>query len=244
MTLKQIRAAASEAIQLLSKNTFAWLAAILIFLILSEGMMFIPYVGFLVKLLVASLLAAGIIGMFWHASTSANPKLGEVFSGFKLPIAGQITLFVSVAIPFAIGIVYLYAQAGQLGVAYFFGNILRDKPPAKDLFVAFKTIMYLVATPLVFVGAAVVLKRLSGFEAFKVAIGAALRHWQAIFILLVMNLTFEQVLVITAEVMPEVTTVIVTVSLLLLYIAWSSAFTYTLAVRALSLVRETPGAAT
>ncbi len=244
MTPKQIRDAASEAVKLLTKSPFIWLAAIVIFLILSEITMFIPYVGFIVKLLVSILLAAGIIDMLSHASMGAKPPIKRIFSAFTLPIGAKITLFASVAIPFAVGIAYLYAQAGQSGIAYFFGNILRDKPPSKELFTAFKTIMYLTATPLIFVGAAVVLQRLSGLEAFKVAIGAAVRHWQAALTLLVMNIAFEQILAITVQALSAATTIVLTVFLLILYAAWSAAFSYTLAVRALTLVSETPEAAT
>lgn len=62
MTLNQVGSAGREAIRLILASPFTWLAAILVFLILSEAMMFIPYVVLIMKLLVGCLL---VIYLAW-----------------------------------------------------------------------------------------------------------------------------------------------------------------------------------
>jgi len=174
-----VQGAAREAVGLIVRSPFRWIAAVLTFLVLSEGVMFIPYVGFLLKLLIGSLLAAGMIKLLEQAAGGEPPRVSRVFSGFGLPMGAKSTLFAGALIPFAAGIAYLYFRSGHSGIAYFFGNVLRDERPTPKDFQAFKTVMYTVATPLVFVAAAVVLNRLSGWTAFETAIKAAVRHWPA-----------------------------------------------------------------
>ena len=233
-----VQGAAREAVGLIVRSPFRWIAAVLTFLVLSEGVMFIPYVGFLLKLLIGSLLAAGMIKLLEQAAGGEPPRVSRVFSGFGLPMGAKSTLFAGALIPFAAGIAYLYFRSGHSGIAYFFGNVLRDERPTPKDFQAFKTVMYTVATPLVFVAAAVVLNRLSGWTAFETAIKAAVRHWPAPLTVLAMNLAFERIVVAALQSLPQGSAGPATGILVIVYLAWSFAFTYSLAVRALSPDRE------
>jgi len=232
MNLTQILSAAIEALGLLSMYPFTWLAIVVIFLVCVEGLMFIPYVGFVAKLMVAALVATQIIAIFAAADAGTAPSLSALLSAFSRPLSTQLVLFVSALLPFAAGLIYLYWKAGPSAIDFFFGNVLTSKPPEKGQFVQFKYVMNVLALPFTFLAGAIVIKGLAGWAALAAALTAAMTNWLAVLLLLLMALALEFVTTQLPVIMPKAVGGTLAVLLLVGFLIWSFAFTYTLSKRA------------
>jgi hypothetical protein len=228
MDIHQFLSASSGAVRLLAANPWHWLGIVLIFLIGVEALMFIPYVGFVLKLAVAGIVGAKILEMFASSSTGAKPNLTDLLTSFALPVETQVLLAFAAIIPFAIGMVFLYLKAGPSAIEFFFSNIFRVKPPPKEIFVQLKYVMLVASLPLTFLAGAVVLKGLSGFAAVTAALSAAIANWLPILLIGALAIAFEWVSIQLPSLVPKPVAAGIGGVLLICFLAWSLAAIYTL----------------
>ena len=231
--------AVSEAWSLLRSHPLRWIGVIVLFLVAVEALMFIPYVGFVLKLAVASVLSAHVLGLFARAAVGEPPNPLSLFSAFAMPSVQMATLVIATLLPFAIGVLYLELKAGPASIEFFFGNILKVKPPPIELFVQFKYVLQLVGLPFMFVAGAVVLKGLSGAAAFATALSGAATNWLPILLFGMFAVAFEWLSGELPQFLPGLAAVLVSVALLFTVLALSFAFTYTISARALGAQAST-----
>jgi hypothetical protein len=222
--------AAAEALSLLAAAPWALLLASAVFLLLAEGLMFIPRIGFILKLCAGSLLAAQMLVLFKVAGLGEPPQLRTLFEAVYLPLDSMLVLSLCGLLPFGAGLAVLAARRRE-AVGYFFGNILKQKPPAPADFMAFKLAMHLVAAPFTFVAAAMVLKGYRGWNALEQGLVAALLYWQAPLVLMLLSMAFDWLI----SRLPRRAGPVLSLPLLLAYVLLLFAFTYTLSVKAFGL---------
>jgi hypothetical protein len=231
MNLAEFFSAASAATGFLAEHPLRWLGVVLTFLVAVESLMFIPYVGFALKLAVAGVVGAKVIAMFAAASAGAAPSPAHLLSAFSLPANAQLALAFGAVLPFAAGMVYLYFKAGPSAIDFFFGNIFKVKPPTKELFVQSKYVMQFFALPFTLLAGAVVLKGLSGFGALSAALAAALANWLPILLLGLLGLAFEWSSAQLPSFMPKWAAGALGGVLLVLFLGWSFAVMYTVSAK-------------
>ena len=138
-------------------------------------------------------------------------------------------------VPFLVGIGYLATEGGLQFISFFFGNVLRAKPPATETFLAFKIVMSVFAIPATFVGAAVVLKGLVGWPAVLSGLAVGVTNWRALLVAMVVSFAFEWAMVRVPEIVPRPWSVVLALAALVAFVAWSFSFGYTLSARAYGL---------
>jgi hypothetical protein len=235
-----IAQSASEALHLLAAFPFQWLLVFTVFLVAVEGLMLIPYVGFTLKLSLAGLLTAQLLVLFAGASSGHAPQLQDLLGVFYLPWTSKWVLIGSALLPFLAGLAYLvFRGKGFSSTAFFLGNIFKTKPPPRDVFSAFKNVMYVFSIPLTFIAAAITLRSLSGWTAVAQGLHAGLQNWLALLVILILCMAFEWIVGKLPIVLPRAVGAVLSMVLLVVFLAWSSAFTYTLAVSAFGLGHST-----
>jgi hypothetical protein len=222
--------AASEAWGLLAAYSFRWLLVVLVFLVAVECLTFIPYVGFVVKLAVAGVVGAQVVAIFAAAAAGQSPSPTGMLSAFSLPIKSQVALAGAALLPFAVGTLFLYFKGGLSAVEFFFGNMFKTKPPSPEQFEQFKYVM-LAAFPFTYLAGAVVIKGLSGFAAISAALAAAVTNWLPVLLLGLLALAFEWSSAHLPSLMPTGAAALLDGVLLVIYLAWSFAITYTVSVK-------------
>lgn len=234
MAASDLLRAAAEALSLLGAAPWALLLAAAVFLLLAEGLMFIPRIGFILKLCIGSLLAAQMLVLFKVAALGEPPQLRTLFEAVYLPLDSMLVLCLCALLPFGAGLAVLaLRKTGAAG--YFFGNILRSPPPAKADFMAFKLAMHLAAAPFTFVAAAMVLKGYHGWNALEQGLVAALLYWQAPLALTLLSVAFDWLMSrLQALLQPRAFTAVL-LPLLLAYVLLLFAFTYILSIKAFGL---------
>jgi hypothetical protein len=223
--------AVSEAWALLAAHPLQWLAVVAVFLVAVESLMFIPYIGFVVKLGVAGVVVAQIVAMFAAAARGQSPSPFDLLAAFNLPWPTQAALAGAVVLPFFLATLYLYQRAGVPATRFFFGNIFKTKPPTKALFLEFKYAMQIFSLPFSLVAGAVVLKGLSGWAALSVAVSAAAANWVPVFVLGLLALGFEWLSMQLTSLLPKAAAASIGILLLVLFMAWSFAVMYAVSAR-------------
>ena len=234
MSFSEFLIAVSEAWGLLAAQPFQWLAVVAVFFVVVESLMFIPYIGFVLKLGVAGVVVAHIVAMFAAAAGGHSPSPFDLLAAFDLPWPSQAALAVGAVLPFALAALYLYQRAGVPAIRFFFGNIFKIKPPTKDLFLEFKYAMQIFSLPFGLVAGAVVLKGLSGSLALSVAVSAAMANWVPVVSLGVIALGFEWVSMQLTSLLPKAAAASIGILVLILFMAWSLAVMYTVSARVYS----------
>ncbi|WP_431258389.1 hypothetical protein ACQ86G_28400 [Roseateles chitinivorans] len=227
--------AAMEAWALLGAYPLRWLAIALVFLVVVEATMFIPRVGFTLKLALASVFGAQIVALFHGAAQGAVPSVFDLWRGLALPADGLAVLVVGTLIPFAAGLIYLRVVNGPASLRFFFGSVVRDKPPKEREFVRFKYVMQLASLPFTWLAGTVVLLGLGGVPAMSTALAAARFSWEGVVLLGVMGIVFEWAAVALPRRLPRVAGIALVSVMLVGYLLWSFALLYTLSVKALTL---------
>lgn len=231
-----IALSAGDALHLLAAFPLQWLLVFIVFLVVVEGLMLIPYVGFMLKLSLAGLLSAQILVLYASASSGYAPRLQDLLGVFNLPWMSQWVLIGTALLPFLAGLAYLiFREKGFNSTAFFFGNIFKAKRPPRDAFIAFKNAMYVFSMPLTFIAAAVTLRGLSGWNAVVQGLNAGLQNWLALAVILLLCIAFEWVVGKLPNVLPRGVGAVLSMVFVVAFVAWSSAFTYTLAIRAFGL---------
>jgi len=231
VNLSEFITAASDAWGLLASYPFRWLAVVVVFLVAVESLMFIPYVGFLVKLTVAGIVVPQIVAIFAGAAQGQAPSPVGMLGAFSFPPSTQAVLVGAALLPFALGILFLYVKGGPQAIEFFFGNILKTKPPPPALFEQFKYIMQLMGLPFTLLAGAVVVKGLVGIAALSEALSAAIANWLPVLLLAILAFAFEWSSAHLASVLPKPIAAVVGGVLLVVFLAWSFAITYTVSAK-------------
>lgn len=231
MNLPEFFTAAAQAWTLIAMFPLHWTAVVLVFLVAVESLMFIPFIGFVVKLAVASVVATQVLAMFHAAAAGITPSVTSLLSGFTLPVSAQLALVFSALLPFAVGIAYLYAKGGPQATQFFFGNITKMKPPPPALFIGFKYVMQLMAVPFTFLAGAVVIKGLSGVAALTAALVAAVTNWLPVLLLALLAVAFEWFSSQLTFLVPKPVAAVFGGVLLVAFLVFSFSLSYTLSAK-------------
>jgi hypothetical protein len=232
MSLGDFLTLAAQALALLSAFPFHWLAVLSVFLVAVESLMFVPYVGFTLKLTVAGIVSAQVLALFKACAAGSAPSALALASAFSLPPSAQVVLALAAVLPFLAGVVYLYLRGGRPAIRFFFGNVFRDRPPAGQLFLHFKIIMQLAALPLLLLPGAVILMGLSGWSAVSATFGALASSWLPVVGLGLLSLGFEWLSASLPSLLPKPVVVVASIVLLFAFLAFAFAMTYTVSARA------------
>lgn len=228
MPVHEILAAARNALDLIFAFPGQWLLFIAAFVVIAEALMFVPYVGFTLKMIVASLIGAQSFVLFQDAVSGVKPDLFGIFAAFSLPPMAQASVVLSGLIPFFIGIFYLQLTSGWPATRFFFGNILKTKPPEARDFERFKYVMQFSAMPFTFVAPLVVLGGIHDSTSLARGVLLGVQHWAVLLPLLGTSLVWEWGSARAASKLPKIYAVPVLVISMLVFIAWTFSFSYTL----------------
>jgi len=220
-----------EAWDLLAVQPWSWFAVVAVFLVVVESLMFIPYIGFVVKMGVAGVVVAQILLMFAASKVARHPNPMDMLGALSIPQHTQMALAVAAVVPFLLGTLYLYLRAGTGATRFFYGNLFKHKPPIKELLLEFKYAMQIFALPFSLVTGAVALKGASGWLALSVGFSAAYANWLPVLMLGLMALSFEWVSMQLTSVLPKPIAAILGIGLLVVFMTWSLAVLYTVSVR-------------
>ena len=231
MNLSEFLSSASEAWALLAAYPLRWAVLIVVFLVVVESLTFIPYVGFVVKLAVAGIVVPQVVVLFAAASLGHAPSPTGMVGAFSFPPSTMAVLMGASLVPFALGIIYLYLKGGSSAVEFFFGNMFTTKPPSASQFEQFKYVMQIAALPFTLLAGAVVIKGLTGLAAVSAALVAAVTNWLPVLLLALLALGFEWSSAQLSAVLPKPAAAVVGIVLLVAYLAWSFAITYTVSNR-------------
>ena len=231
MNLTEFLSAASEAWTLLGAHPLRWIAVVVVFLLAVESLMFIPYVGFVIKLAVAGVVVPQIIAMFAAASQGQLPIPSAMLGAFSVPLNTMLVLVAAALIPFAGGVAFLYAKGGWQAIEFFFGNVFKVKPPPAHLFEQFKYVMQLLAIPFTLLAGAVVVKGLVGLGAASAAVSAAVTNWLPVLVIGALAFVFEWLSAQLPHFLPKPAAAVLGIALLIAFLAFSFSLTYTVSAR-------------
>lgn len=96
-----------------------------------------------------------------------------------------------------------------------------------------KYVMYLFALPFLLLGGEVVLKGSSGFDALSNTFAAAPANWLPILLISLMSVMFELIVVQLAIVLPKWAVGVLSGALMLVFLCWVAAVTYTVSAAVL-----------
>jgi hypothetical protein len=234
MTAADLLNAAAAALALLGAAPWRLLLAVAIFVAVAEGLMFIPRAGFVLKQCVAALLAVQVLAMLRVAALGEPPPLAILLDTSWLAPSTMLVLWLCALVPFGLGMAALAIRRSS-GIGFFFGNVLRDRPPAPRDFLVAKVAMTLAGAPFTFVAPAVVLKGYIGWNALEQGLLAALLYWPAPLALLVLSLAFEALCAGLQKALPKKLALPLTMALLLCFALFLFAYTYTLSAKAFGI---------
>lgn len=235
MSALDIFRSAAEAFGLLAAFPLRLLLATIVFIMVSEALMLIPRVGFVLKFCVASLLAAQMLVVLRVAAMGEVPKLRILAEAVYLPPSSMLVLFGCALLPFFIGLSYFALTRRADGFRFFFGNVFRNKPPEAKHFLVFKIIMLVMAVPFTYVAPAMVLKGQIGGNALEQGLVAGLLYWPSLLAIMLLSAAFEFMMGRLPAVLPRKVAATLSIPLLVLFMDFLFAFTYTLSIRAFGL---------
>lgn len=143
------------AVRLLLTSPWRFLGCYLLWLIVVESLMFVPVLGFVIKLAVAGISSASLMFIVarMQAGDAAHPA--SLLFGFRLPVASQAMLAAVSVFQFGAGLVAVAALQGVDAVGFFLSATplaAAVKPNATAL-LGMKLTMFLVALPFSFLAA-------------------------------------------------------------------------------------------
>lgn len=203
ISLSDVVWAAAQALHLLAAAPGAWLALVLVYLAVVESLMFVPRVGFVLKLWLAAVGQAPVLVMAAAVAAGRPVDLAALWQALLQPPASQLVLALGPWLSFGLGLALLWHRAGPAGLRFFFGNILRDKPPPAPDFLAFKLAMHAVSLPFTFVPAAVVLAGQGGLDGLRLGLSLAWAHPWALGCLGLAGMMFERLSMRLPKALPK-----------------------------------------
>ena len=109
--------------------------------------------------------------------------------------------------------------------------MFKTKPPTAAQFEKFKYVMQFVAIPFTLLAGAVVVKGLAGLAALSAALSAAIVNWLPVLLLGLLALAFEWFSALLPSVLPKPAAAVIGILLLVAFLAWSFAITYTVSAK-------------
>jgi hypothetical protein len=231
LDVRDILASASHANRLLARHPVRWPAIALLFLVIVQGLMFVPYGGFLLKLAAAGLLGTQVLRMVAASERGIAPGPLDMFQAFRLPLSSQLPILLASLLGFAVGILFLVlCGQGDAARALFFGRVLTAPRLDPALFLAFKCVMIATDLPLAFIAPAVALAAVTGLRAVTVGLSAARGNLVVLAVSVVLSVAFELAMASLPNVAPPVGS-IMSLVLVFAYVTWLFTFSFALAVR-------------
>lgn len=235
MNLSDVVWAAAQALRLLAAAPWAWLLLVLAYLLVVEGLMFVPRAGFVLKLWVAAVGQAPMLVMAALLAAGQPVAAGALWQSMAvLSPASQAVLALGPLLAFGLGLLLLRQRAGPAALRFFFGNIRKDKPPPAPDFLRFKLAMHVVSLPFVFVPAAVVLAGQGGLDGLRLGLSLAAAHPWALGALGLAGVMFERLAMRLPRRLPKPWGALATGMLLPGFLGFSFAWLYALSALAVA----------
>lgn len=234
MNLSDVVWAMAQALLLLAAAPLVWLGAVLAYLLIVESLMFVPRLGFVLKLWVAGVAQAPLLALAARVAARQPIDLPALWQACLQPPASQLALALGPLLAFGLGLVLLHRRAGAPALRFFFGNVLKDKPPPAQHFLAFKLAMHALALPFAFVPAAVVLGGHGGLAGLWQGLVLAWAHPWALGALGLVGVMFERQMVRLPRRLPRPWGALAAGVLLLGFVGFSFAWSYVLSALAVA----------
>lgn len=231
LTLKDIAESVLAAFSLLKAYPLRWLGFALLFLLCVEPLMFIPYVGFAIKLALSSIFAAQMLMLGSEAAAHKAPSVKTLLAAFRIAPPKLTLLVLTTWIMFAIGIAWLWVIDGDASVRYFLGNILVDAAPSTGSFTQFKLVLFAAGTLLSFVPPVIVLTSTPSTDVLPLAFKAAFANAPLLIFSLAISVGLE--LAMTPLGAFGVVGAVLSLCVTVLSVMWGFAFAYVASSRVL-----------
>jgi hypothetical protein len=233
LSFAEFLAAVRQSFVLPSRHPLRWLAFTILFLVVVEATSLVPYVGFLIKITVASLMVRQWMQLLADVDAGGLPRLNRLFGGFNRPFSELWPLLAAGLIPLAFGIAFLMlAGRGWHDVAFLFGVLGESSPLDYGRFVMFKAVMYAIALPLVFVATGIAVYNQRGLVVIYESIVVTSRNWLVMVFVLFVEIAFELVQWQLSVQAPRGLAVMALIASSILFFAWTLSFSYALSVAA------------
>lgn len=217
---------------LLAAHPGFWLLFVLVFLVLVEGLMFLPRIGFVVKTAVGAVLGAQALLLFATAAAGGVPSLGQLLGVLHWPLGHVLALAGTSLLTFGLGLVFLRWKAGAAAPRFFFGRFGKEKPPSPRDFMAFKWAMYLGGLPWLMLPAVLVLTpQTTALQALATSLALAWAHLPALLLLTGLTVGLEALQPALARVLPKPAALAVSALLLPVLVLGILAMQYSLGVQ-------------
>lgn len=228
--------AATLSAQLLLAHPGFWLMFVLVFLVLVEGLMFMPRIGFVVKTAVGAVLGAQALLLFATVAAGGAPSLGQLLGALHWPLGHFLALAGTSWLTFGLGLVFLRWKAGAAAPRFFFGRFGKEKPPAPRDFMAFKWAMYLGGLPWLMLPAVLVLTpQTTALQALATSLALTWAHLPALLLLTGLTVGLEALQPALARVLPKPAALAVSAVLLPVMVLVILAMQYSLGAQWLGL---------
>lgn len=196
--------AAALSAQLLLAHPGFWLLFVLVFLVLVEGLMFLPRIGFVVKTAVGAVLGAQALLLFATAAAGGVPSLGQLLGVLHWPLEHVLALAGTSLLTFGLGLAFLRWKAGAAAPRFFFARFGKEKPPAPRDFMVFKWAMYLGGLPWLMLPAVLVLTpQTTALQALATSLALAWAQLPALLLLTGLSVGLEALQPALARVLPK-----------------------------------------
>lgn len=121
----------AAAVALVLKRPWRWFGLYLLWLLAVESLMFVPVVGFVLKLALAGITAVSLYHVLDRLQAGEAPGVRELLFGFRLPLSSQLMLAAASLLPFAAGLVVLAVTQGRAAppLASFYQPLRSLAPP-------------------------------------------------------------------------------------------------------------------
>jgi hypothetical protein len=233
LSFAEFLAALRKSFALPSSHPLRWLALTILFLVAVEATSLVPYVGFFIKVTLASLMVRQWMQLLADVDGGGLPRLNRLFGGFNRPFSELWPLLAAGLIPLAFGIAFLLlAGRGWHDAAFLFGALGEASPPDYGRFVMFKAVMYAVALPLVFVATGIAVYNQRGLVVIYESIVVASRNWLVMVFVLLVEIAFEIAQWQLSVLAPSGLAVTALIASSILFFAWALSFSYALSVAA------------
>lgn len=228
--------ATTLAVQLMLAHPGFWLMFVLVFLVLVEGLMFMPRIGFVVKTAVGAVLGGQALLLFATAAAGGAPSLGQLLGVLHWPLGHVLALAGTSLLTFGLGLAFLRWKAGAAAPRFFFGRFGKEKPPAPRDFMVFKWAMYLGGLPWLMLPAVLVLTpQTTALQALATSLALAWTHLPALLLLTGLTVALEALQPALARVLPKPAALAVSALLLPVMVLGILAMQYSLGVLWLGL---------
>lgn len=137
-----------EALGLLLSFPWRFLGLFVLWLLLVEALMLVPFLGFVFKLGLAGITMASLAFVLGRMAEDQAPRLRDLAWGLRLPLRTQALLALASLLPFAAGLAVLSLAQGRDAVSFFFSAaplLGTMSPPSPWAMVSMKAAIYVAS---------------------------------------------------------------------------------------------------